>query len=115
MKLNLIVLYCPEPVLDRAARFYGAVLDAEPVREKHTSGPEHWSITCPVTGLVVELYPMGRRSHATVTRLEFRGPDADAAVTRLMDRAHALPERTRDREGWWVSDPIGNTVVLREV
>lgn len=115
MKLNLIVLYCPEPVLDRATRFYGAVLDAEPVREKHgETGPEHWSITS-ADELVLEVYPMGRRSHATSTRLEFRGPDADAAVTRLMDRAYALPERTRDGKGWWVSDPIGNTVLLLEV
>ncbi len=110
MKLSLIVLYCPEPTLDLTARFYGAVLDAEPVREKHASGPEHWSITSG-DGLVLELYPMGQRPH-TATRLEFQGADIDAAVTRLRDKAYALPERTRDGAGWWVSDPIGNTVVL---
>lgn len=29
-----------------------------------------------------------------------------------MDRAYALPEKTKDGKGWWVTDPIGNTVVL---
>lgn len=109
MKLSLIVLYCPGPTLDRAARFYGALLDAEPVSEKHGQGPDHFSVTG-ADGLVMELYPMGSRPHTT-TRLEFRG-DADAAVQRLMDKAYALPERTRDGTGWWATDPIGNTVVL---
>ncbi|WP_255773575.1 VOC family protein [Mycobacteroides abscessus] len=112
MRLSLILLYVPPPVLDRAASFYGAVFDAEPVREQHgEKGPEHWSITCPATGLVMELYPATSRPH-TATRLEFHGSDIDAAVTRLRDKAYALPERTRDGAGWWVSDPIGNTVVL---
>lgn len=109
MRLSLMVLYVPEPVLDHAAKFYGAILDAEPAAEKHNSGPEHWSVT-DADGLVVELYPMGQRP-PTRTRLSFRG-DVDAAVQRLMDHAHALPERTRDGKGWWVSDPCGNTVVL---
>ncbi len=110
MTLSLIVFYVPEPTLDRAARFYGAVLDAEPLAERHGQGPDHFSITS-AEGLVIELYPMGERPH-TATRLEFRGPDTDAAVRRLMDRACALPERTRDVADWWTNDPIGNTVVL---
>ncbi|MBN7327745.1 Uncharacterised protein [Mycobacteroides abscessus subsp. abscessus] len=110
MRLSLIVLYIPEPSLDMAARFYGALLDAEPVQEKHAAGPVHWAITCPATGLVIEVYPAGRRP-VTATRLEWRG-DADAAVQRLIDKAYALPERTRDGAGWWVTDPCGNTVVL---
>ncbi|MBE5513714.1 hypothetical protein E3G62_001351 [Mycobacteroides abscessus] len=105
-----MVLYVPEPSLDRAARFYGALLDAEPVQEKHAAGPVHWAITCPATGLVIEVYPAGRRP-ATATRLEWVG-DAAAAVARLMDQAFALPEKTRDGLGWWVTDPAGNTVVL---
>lgn len=111
MHLSLIVLYVPPPTLDRAAKFYGAILDAEPVAEKHGSGPEHWSVTCPETGLVMELYPATSRLHTT-TRLEFQGADIDAAVQRLIDRAYALPERTRDGAGYWCHDPIGNTVVL---
>ncbi|AMO59576.1 Uncharacterised protein [Mycolicibacterium phlei] len=111
MKLSLIVLYCPEPVLDRAAAFYGAILDAEPVAEKHGDGPEHWSVTCLATGLVMELYPATSRPHTT-TRLEFYGSDVDAAVTRLTDRAFALPEKTKDGAGWWCHDAAGNTVVL---
>lgn len=109
MNLSLIVLYCPPTTLDRATRFYGAVLDAEPVREQHGEGPVHYSVTG-ADGLTIEVYPATSRLH-TSTRLEFRG-DADAAVTRLMDHAYALPEKTRDCRGWWVSDPIGNTVVL---
>lgn len=110
MKLSLVVLYVPEPTLDRAAAFYGAILDAEPVAEKHGDGPQHWSVTG-ADGLVVELYPATSRAN-TATRLEFRGPDIDDAVTRLMDRAYALPEKTRDGNGWWTNDPIGNTVIL---
>ena len=110
MKLSLMVLYVPEPTLDRAAKFYGAILDAEPDAEKHGSGPEHFSVTG-TDGLVIELYPATSRPHTT-TRLEFHGPDIDAAVQRLMDRAHALPERTRDGTGWWCHDVCGNTVVL---
>ncbi|BBZ00085.1 VOC family protein [Mycolicibacterium fallax] len=111
MRLSLIVLYAPEPLVDRAARFYGAVLDAEPVAEQHGDGPEHWSVTSAETGLVMELYPATSRPH-TATRLAFHGSDVDAAVQRLIDRAFALPEKTKDGTGWWVSDPIGNTVVL---
>lgn len=111
MKLSLIVLYVPEPLLDRAAVFYSAILDAEPVAEKHGDGPRHWSITSAETGLVMELYPMGSRPH-TAARLEFHGSDVDAAVQRLMDRAYALPEKTKDGAGWWCHDAVGNTVVL---
>lgn len=110
MRLSLLVIYVPEPSLDRAARFYGALLDAEPVQERHGSGPVHYAVTDAETGLVVELYPATTRPH-TATRLEWRG-DADGAVQRLMDRAFALPERTRDGKGWWVTDPCGNTVIL---
>lgn len=113
MRLSLIVLYVPEPSLDRAAAFYGALLDAAPVRERHGAGPEHYSITCPTTGLTIELYPAGRRP-VTATRLEWRG-DARAAVQRLLDKAYALPEKTRDGNGWWLHDPCGNTVVLLPV
>lgn len=111
MKLSLIVIYCPATVLDRTARFYGAVLDADPVREQHgEGGPEHWSVTSAESGLVIEVYPATSRL-PTSTRLGFRG-DADAAVERLRDRAYALPERTGDGQGWWCHDPVGNTVVL---
>ncbi|SHX68531.1 Uncharacterised protein [Mycobacteroides abscessus subsp. abscessus] len=111
MRLSLMVLYVPEPSLDLAARFYGALLDAAPVREQHSeNGPVHWSVTAAETDLTVELYPATRRP-VTATRLEWRG-DADAAVQRLMDTAFALPERRRDGVGWWVTDPAGNTVVL---
>lgn len=110
MRLSLLVLYVPPPSLERAARFYGAILDAEPVREQHRDGPVHWSVTCPTIGLVIEVYPAGRRP-VTATRLEWVG-DADAAVERLMDKAFALPEKTRDGLGFWVTDPAGNTVVL---
>lgn len=110
MRLSLIVLYVPPPTLDRAARFYGAVFDAEPVAEKHGQGPDHFSVTG-ADGLVMELYPATSRAN-TATRLEFHGSGVDAAVERLMDRAYALPERTRDGAGWWTNDPIGNTVIL---
>lgn len=111
MRLSLIVLYVPPPTLDRAAAFYGAIVNAEPVAEKHGDGPQHWSVASAETGLVMELYPATSRPH-TATRLEFHGSDVDAAVQRLIDRAFALPERTRDGAGWWCHDTCGNSVVL---
>lgn len=110
MRLALIVLYVPEPALDLAAAFYAAILDTEPVQERHRSGPIHWSISSRLTGLTVEVYPAGRRP-VTATRLTFRGPEVKAAVQRLADEAFALPE-PHGSGGWWVTDPAGNTVVL---
>ncbi|MBE5469504.1 hypothetical protein E3G67_001433 [Mycobacteroides abscessus] len=105
-----MVLYVPEPVLDQAARFYGAILDAEPVREQHGDGPVHYSVSSRLTGLTIEVYPATTRP-VTATRLEWVG-DAAAAVERLIEHAYALPERRRDGVGWWVTDPCGNTVML---
>lgn len=107
-RLSLMVIYAPEPRLEHAARFYGAVLDVEPVREQHGTGPEHWSVTR--SRLTIELYPAGS-GLPTRSRFEFV-EDAEAAVERLRDRAHASPERTRDGRGWRCLDPIGNTVIL---
>lgn len=109
MRLSLIVLYAPEPTLDRAAKFYGALLDVEPVREQHGAGPEHWSVSSRLTGLTIEVYPAATRP-ATATRLTFRGPEVKQAVQRLVD-IHASPE-PHGSGGWWVTDPAGNTVVL---
>lgn len=111
MRLSLLVLYVPPPSLDQAARFYGAILDAEPVREQHGGGPVHYSVSSRLTGLTIELYPADRRP-VTATRLEFRGPEVKDAVQRLVDRAHALPE-PHGGGGWWVTDPAGNTVILK--
>lgn len=109
MRLSLIVLYVPEPGLDLAARFYSAILDAEPVQEQHGSGPIHWSISSRLTGLTVEIYPAINRP-VTATRLTFRGPEVKQAVQRLIE-VHASPE-PHGSGGWWVTDPIGNAVVL---
>ena len=109
MRLALFALYVPPPALDTTAAFYGAILDAEPVREQHGSGPEHWSISSRMTGLVIECYPAVTRP-PTATRLTFRGPRVREAVERLVD-VHALPE-PHGSSGWWVTDPAGNTVVL---
>lgn len=109
MNLSLLVIRCPPPTLPRAALFYGAILNAEPITERHGEGPQHWSVTS-AEGLVIEVYPMGS-GLPTRSRFEFAG-DADAAVERLTDRAFALPEKTRDGAGWWLHDPCGNTVVL---
>lgn len=107
MRLSLIVLHIPEPSLDFAARFYGALLGSDPVREQHGGLTDRWSVHG--DGLTIALYPADRRPH-TATRLEWTG-DAEAAVQRLIEQAHALPERHRDG-GWWATDPCGNTVRL---
>lgn len=101
-------MYVPPPSVDLAAKFYGAIFGAEPVAERHGDGPDHWSITG--GGLVIEVYPATTRPH-TVTRLEFTGPDAEAAAERLHDVTLGC-QQTRDGNGWWDTDPAGNTVVL---
>lgn len=109
MRLSLIVLYVPQPSLDTTAAFYAAILDTEPVPERHGAGPEHWSISSRLTGLTIEVYPAIARL-ATTTRLTFRGPDVHDAVQRLIE-VHASPE-PHGSGGWWCSDPAGNTVIL---
>ena len=103
MKLSTIVIYAPEPSFEHAARFYGALLDVQPVHEL-----DHYVVAAPQ--LQVKVYPAIAHPY-TSTRLEFTG-DADAAADRLVERAWDAPERTRDGSGWWTTDPCGNTVVI---
>ncbi|WP_018600937.1 VOC family protein [Mycobacterium sp. 155] len=110
LRLSLVVLYIPPPTLDRAAAFYGAILDVEPVRKQNDAQPEYYVISSYATGLTIEVHPAVSRP-ATVTRLEFRGPHVRQAIQRLADEAYALPE-PHTSGGWWCSDPAGNTVVL---
>lgn len=109
MRLALIVLYVPLERLDATAAFYATVLDAEPVAEKHSTGPEHWSITSRLTGLVVEVYPAGDRP-ATRTRLKFRGTTVRETVARLTAAGTEVEQTGKHR--WKAIDPAGNAVVL---
>lgn len=108
-RLALIVLYVPPLLLDEAARFYGALLDVDPVQEKHGGGPEHWSISSRLTGLVIEVYPAGDRP-ATRTRLEFRGTTVRESVARLTEIGVEVEQV--GRHSWKAADPAGNVVML---
>jgi hypothetical protein len=103
MNLSTIVIYAPEPSFEYTARFYGALLDAQPVRSL-----DHYAVAA--QQLQVKVYAAERHPY-TATALEFIG-DAEAAADRLIERAWDGPEQTRDGRGWWTTDPCGNPVVL---
>lgn len=109
MRLSLIVLYVPPSLMDATAAFYAKLLDVQPVHEQHSTGPEHWSVSSRLTGLVVEVYPAGDRP-ATRTRMEFRGTTVRETVARLTETGTAVEQV--GKYSWRVTDPAGNTVVL---
>ncbi|CPR93820.1 Uncharacterised protein [Mycobacteroides abscessus subsp. abscessus] len=104
-----MVLYVPTALLDATAAFYAALLDVEPVTEKHSGGPMHYSVSSGLTGLTIECYPAGDRP-ATRTRLSFRGTTVRETVARLI--AVDVEVKQTGKYRWEALDPAGNTVVL---
>ncbi|MBS4102837.1 hypothetical protein [Tsukamurella paurometabola] len=81
LRLSRITLYTPALVLRHTAAAYAAVLGAEPV----TSTDERGELVevSDAAGFTIELRPVEAGEVPTMTRMEFRGPDAAAAAERL--------------------------------
>jgi catechol 2,3-dioxygenase-like lactoylglutathione lyase family enzyme len=111
--LNLVVLRSPDPT--RAAAFYGR-LGLEFSRHRHGSGPEHFAAE--LSGGVFEIYPLAVDGPSTLgTRVGFRVPSVDAALTALSDYPDAILTPARDSE-WGrravVADPDGHRVEISQ-
>ena len=107
MRLSRITIYTPAPVLQYAADSYAALLGAVPVPGEDERG-QLIEVT-DADGFTIELRPveLGRGEAMTVTRLEFLGPDAEAAAERLHDETGGVQRHLYG--GHW--DTIsGNTV-----
>ncbi|KMV14833.1 hypothetical protein ACT17_28255 [Mycolicibacterium conceptionense] len=107
MKLSRITIYTPAPVLQYAADSYAALLGAASVTGEDERG-QLVEVT-DADGFTIELRPvqLGPSEAITVTRLEFRGPDAEAAAERLHDETGGVQRHLYG--GHW--DTIsGNTV-----
>ena len=111
MKLNLVVIRVAD--LERSADFYRS-LGLSLVKERHGSGPEHYSAE--IQGTVLELYP--RQSEAEETRhvrLGFAIEDLDEVVggihecgSRVISSAKDSPRGRRAV----IADPDGHKIEL---
>lgn len=109
--LNLVVLRSPD--VARAAAFYTR-LGLQFSQHRHGSGLEHFAAELP-TG-IFELYPLSPDGPSTLgTRIGFRVPSVDAAITALSDYPSAVVTAARESE-WGrravVADPDGHQVEL---
>jgi predicted enzyme related to lactoylglutathione lyase len=109
--LNLVVIRSADP--ERSAAFY-ARIGLRFSQHRHGTGPEHLSAELP--GAVFEIYPMSHETPSTQgTRIGFRVPSVDAAITALSDYPNAVVTPARDSE-WGrravVKDPDGHKVEL---
>jgi lactoylglutathione lyase len=104
--LTLLVLRCSDILASK--RFYEA-LGLEFQLEQHGDGPEHWSSV--VGGLVLELYPAGRRE-ASICRLGFRVPDVVVAAEAAAAAGGHIRKLDEATGRALVNDPDGTTVEL---
>ncbi len=112
--LNLVVLRSPDIV--RAAAFYSR-LGLQFSQHRHGRGPEHFAAE--LSGSVFELYPVAPNGPSTLgTRVGFRVPSVDAALTALADYPSAVVTPPVDSE-WGrravVADPDGHRVELLQI
>jgi lactoylglutathione lyase len=111
--LNLVVLRSPD--IERAAAFY-TCLGLQFQKHRHGSGPEHFAAE--LGGGVFELYPLADGAVPTSgTRVGFRVPNVDEAVTALSHYPGAIISAPRDSE-WGrravAADPDGHRVELTQ-
>ena len=110
--LNLIVIRVSD--LDRAQQFYEA-LGLRFSRERHGSGPEH--LVTKSSGVVFEVYPLGKKPSTAGLRLGFRVGSVSNSFEALKQlRAHV---QTPPAESPWglravVVDPDGHHVEISE-
>ena len=109
--LNLVVLRSPD--IARAAEFYSR-LGLRFAQHRHGNGPEHFAAE--LLGGVFELYPLAADGPSTLgTRVGFKVPSVDAAISALSDYPNALVAAPRDSE-WGrravIADPDGHRIEL---
>jgi lactoylglutathione lyase len=112
--LNLVVLRCSD--LDRAVEFYSN-LGLKFARHRHGNGQEHFAAELP--GAVFELYPLSSDGQSSAgTRIGFRVPSLDAAITSLTAAPASIVSPPKQSE-WGrravVKDPDGHRVELIEL
>lgn len=100
--LAYIVLRCAE--LSASRRFYEAV-GLTFVEEQHGKGPRH--LSCDLDGVVLELYPAGKRAPEAL-RFGLYTADLEAALDALKE----LGVETIGKSSTVVRDVDGNTVEL---
>src|SRR5258708_4792272 len=92
--LNLVVLRSPD--IARAAAFYSR-LGLQFSQHGHAGGPELFAAE--LRGSVFELYPLSADGASTLgTRIGFRVPSVDAALTALSDYPAVVVTPARDSE-----------------
>lgn len=107
-ELALIVLRCPD--IERSKLFFEA-LGLRWTREKHGSGPSHWS--CSFGKIVLELYP-GADVQECTQRLGFRVRSIDAILPSVLDAGGVVLENDRKRGFALVRAPNGTKVELTQ-
>jgi hypothetical protein len=91
-------------------------LGLEFVEEQHGRGPKHYAAVS-TDGLVLELYPAGRRIPSIGLRLGLSVKSLEEAKKSLIDLRSCddFTELTPDGMGFVVYDPENNTIEVREM
>jgi lactoylglutathione lyase len=108
--LNLVVIRVAD--LERAHRFYQA-LGLQLKRERHNSGPEHFSAD--LDGITFEIYPLGDQIATTGTRLGFRVISLDDAIAAIQQAGGKVKSPATNSEWGYrsvVSDPDGHRIEI---
>ncbi len=112
-KLNLVVIHVAN--LQESASFYSS-LGLSLVRERHGTGPEHYSAD--LGGTVLELYPRRSESEGTAqTRLGFSVNGLDGILAACLSSGGRLVAAAKDSP-WGrravLQDPDGHKIELIE-
>jgi len=111
--LNLVVLRSPD--IDKAKDLYSK-LGLVFTRDRHGSGPEHYSAE--LAGTVFELYPQNAEGPSSLgTRIGFSVASLDESIKALSDYSNAVISPAKDSD-WGrravVTDPDGHRIELVE-
>lgn len=101
--MNLIVLRSPDT--DHAVAFY-ETMGLAFQKHRHGNGPEHFSCEC--DGFVFEIYPLGKATPTTSTRIGFSVDDVDSIVEMLAKVGGTVVASPHDSE--W-----GRRVVMKDL
>ncbi len=111
MKLNLVVYYAED--IEKTKCFYEK-LGLAFQKEKHDSGPQHYS--CSISDTLFEIYPAGGSQKSSILRLgfDFASNDSVSDDTKNYIKRHAInPSLLEDEtHSATLIDPNGNKVDL---